>query len=143
MKSFHNKKPGAGKPVIMDKPVSPSFGRMNRTSAKFSFNVLVDLCHRTHREMQSRAVRSVDIALVARNWSIGWYIVEYEQKGADKAKYGSRLIDRLAAKLKISGASATNHHKFRQFYQEYPIQQTLAVESGRALLAPARKRAIS
>jgi len=34
--------------------------------------------------------------MVARNWLIGWYIVEYEQIGADRAKYGSRLIERLA-----------------------------------------------
>jgi predicted nuclease of restriction endonuclease-like (RecB) superfamily len=66
--------------------------------------------------------------MVARNWLLGWYIVEYEQNGADRAEYGSKLIERLAAKLLIKGTSATNLRKFCQFYREFPIQQTVSVE---------------
>jgi len=109
----------------------------------FSFNALVELCRRTHEELRSRAIRSVDIAMVVRNWLIGWYIVEYEQTGADRAQYGSRLIERLAAKLHLKGSSATNLRKFRQFYREYPIQQTLSVESGKAPSAPLNWQTVS
>ena len=109
----------------------------------FSFNALVELCRRTHEELRSRAIRSVDIAMVVRNWLIGWYIVEYEQTGADRAQYGSRLIERLAAKLHLKGSSATNLRKFRQFYRDYPIQQTLSVESGKAPSAPLNWQAVS
>lgn len=70
-------------------------------------------------------------------------IVEYEQTGADRAQYGSRLIERLAAKLQLKGSSATNLRKFRQFYREYPIQQTLSVESGKAPSAPLNWQAVS
>jgi predicted nuclease of restriction endonuclease-like (RecB) superfamily len=109
----------------------------------FSFDGLVDLCRRTHQELRDHAIRSVDIAMVVRNWLIGWYIVEYEQIGADRAQYGTRLIERLADRLCLKGASATNLRKFRQFYREYPIQQTLSVESGKAPFAVLNWQAVS
>ncbi len=28
-----------------------------------------------------------------RNWLIGYYIVEYEQRGSDRARYGERLLE--------------------------------------------------
>lgn len=108
----------------------------NINPADFNFDALVELCRRTHEELRSRAIRSVDIAMVVRNWLIGWYIIEYEQTGADRAQYGSRVIERLEAKLRLKGTSATNLRKFRQFYREYPIQQTLSVESRKAAFTP-------
>jgi len=113
------------------------------TTPGFNFDALVELCRRTHEELRSRAIRSVDIAMVVRNWLIGWYIVEYEQTGADRAQYGSRLIERLAVQLNLKGSSATNLRKFRQFYREYPIQQTLSVESGKTPCAPLNWQTVS
>ena len=49
--------------------------------------------------MQRRAGCSVDIHLVIRNWLFGWYIVEYEQQGADRAEYGAYLVKRLSDEL--------------------------------------------
>ena len=100
----------------------------------FDFDSLVELCRKTHEEIQGRAARSVDLALVVRNWLFGWYIVEYEQNGADRAEiYGKRLIDRLSKSLKgsgLRGISPTNLRKFREFYAAYPeIQQTLSAKS--------------
>jgi len=45
------------------------------------FEQVLTLFHENHRELQTRAARSVDIALVIRNWLFGWYIVEFEQGG--------------------------------------------------------------
>ena len=103
-------------------------------NSDFGFQQLVELCQRTHQEMQSRAGRTVDTFLVARNWLFGRYIVEYEQSGADRAQiYGKRLIDHLSKTLKNSGLrgiSPTNLRKFREFYAACSeIQQTLSVES--------------
>jgi len=39
-----------------------------------------------HKELQSRAKSAVNISLTIRNWLIGFYIVEYEQHGEDRAK---------------------------------------------------------
>ena len=100
----------------------------------FSFDALVDLFRRTHEAMQQSAARAVDKRLAGRNWLFGWYIVEYEQKGADRAEiYGKRLIEGLAIRLRkcgVRGTSPTNLRKFREFYRGYPeIRQTLSVES--------------
>ena len=42
--------------------------------------------------MVTRAAVAVNQALVLRNWLIGAYIVEFEQNGTDRAKYGTRLL---------------------------------------------------
>jgi predicted nuclease of restriction endonuclease-like (RecB) superfamily len=84
----------------------------------------------------SRAARSVDSSLVVRNWLFGWYIVEFENGGAERAElYGKRLIDILSESLSnlgIKGMSPTNLRKFREFYQNYKIQQALPVISPNA-----------
>ncbi|MCG2710813.1 MAG: PDDEXK nuclease domain-containing protein [Candidatus Omnitrophica bacterium] len=84
--------------------------------------------------MKKRAVRSVDIALVVRNWLFGWYIVEYENAGVERAElYGKKLISKLSSELRargLKGVSPTNLRKFCEFYQSYAeIQQTVSVTS--------------
>ena len=101
---------------------------------EFDFARLVELCERTHREMQLHAVQTVDRSLVVRNWLFGWYIVEFENGGAERSElYGRALIERLSSRLRdsgLKGCSPTNLRKFREFYRAYPeIQQTASVES--------------
>jgi len=45
------------------------------------------------------AVRYVNTALVATYWLIGKRIVEFEQKGKERAEYGERLLKKLSADL--------------------------------------------
>jgi DUF1016 N-terminal domain len=60
-------------------------------------------------------------------WLVGFYIVEFEQKGEDRAKYGENLLSELAKSLSIKGLSQTNLKLNRQFYNIYPqIGQTLS-----------------
>ena len=52
-------------------------------------------------------------------WRTGEYIVEYEQKGADRAKYGTSLIRCLARDLTLrlgKGFSRSNLQYMRKFY---------------------------
>jgi len=98
------------------------------------FEGLVELFEQTQTAMQFQAAKSVDIALVVRNWLFGWYIVEFEQGGAERAElYGKKLFQRLSTGLSqsgLKGMSETNLRKFREFYQSYiKIQQTLSVTS--------------
>jgi hypothetical protein len=58
----------------------------------YIFKQLFHLCIQTLQEMQRRAGRSVDIYLVIRNWFFGWYVVEYEQNGCDRAEYDAGMI---------------------------------------------------
>lgn len=102
--------------------------------AGIGFHGLVGLFEQTQTAMQTQAARSVDIALVVRNWLFGWYIVEFEKGSAERVElYGKALIDQLSTRLKklgVKGISPTNLRKFREFYQSYvEIQQALSVES--------------
>ncbi len=55
-----------------------------------------------------------------RNWLIGCYIVEYEQKGSDRAKYGDRLLKRLEESVNTRGLNETLFKNSRRFYLLYP-----------------------
>jgi predicted nuclease of restriction endonuclease-like (RecB) superfamily len=66
------------------------------------------------------AGRAVNQYMTVRNWLMGFYIVEFEQNGEDRARYGARLIRSLAKAAGRAGISATNLKIFRQFYLTYP-----------------------
>ena len=55
---------------------------MNKLNNEMVFEKLVGLFEQTQTAMQTQAARSVDIALVVRNWFFGWYIGEFENGGA-------------------------------------------------------------
>ena len=98
-----------------------------------NFEQLVSLCQQTHEELYVRAVRVVDAHLVVRNWLFGRYISEFEQLGADRAQYGTRLLGNLADRLKplkIKGTSATRLKLYRSFYRLFPIGPTLSDQLG-------------
>ncbi|HOW40349.1 MAG TPA: PDDEXK nuclease domain-containing protein [Bacteroidales bacterium] len=92
-----------------------------------NFRQLSDIIISTNKALYSEAVKAVNISLTYRNWLFGSYIVKYEQNGIDRASYGTKLLKRLADKIKISGISETSLKTFRQFYLTYPeISQTLS-----------------
>jgi len=98
------------------------------------FEQLLTLFQETHRELQKRAARSVDIALVVRNWLFGWYIVEFEQGGAARVElYGKRLIERISEELTARlgrGFSKRSLEQYRRFYDCYrEIAQTVPAQS--------------
>jgi DUF1016 N-terminal domain len=94
---------------------------------------LLALFKETHLELQQRAARSVDTSLVIRNWLFGWYIVEFEQGGAERSElYGKGLINRLSKELKtlgLKGISSTNLKQCRMFYLAYQKIGWFAKES--------------
>lgn len=90
------------------------------------FDLLVNTVKETHVGFQQYAAKSVNLSLTLRNWLIGFYIVEFEQKGEDRAKYGEKLLENLAEKVNIEGLSYRNLKNFRQFFFLYPqISQTV------------------
>ncbi|WP_437182166.1 hypothetical protein [Segatella copri] len=42
-----------------------------------------------------------------RNWLIGYYIVEFEQHGKDRAEYGSQLLKKLEERVNRKGLNVT------------------------------------
>jgi len=97
------------------------------------FEQLVQLFEQTQEAMQTQAARSVDIALVVRNWMFGWYIVEYQQGGTDRAEYGKQLLNKLSERLTEKmgkGFSVDNLELMRKFYTGYSkIQHVMSVKS--------------
>lgn len=85
-----------------------------------NFNLLVDSISKTHSHFQQQAAKAVNVSLTLRNWIIGFYLVEFEQNGEDRAAYGTGLLKRLADEIKIKGLVAAELSRCRQFYFCYP-----------------------
>lgn len=85
-----------------------------------SFENLVENVGNVHSITSGAAKGAVNQLLTIRNWAIGYYIVEFEQNGADRAKYGSHVLSNLADRLAIKGLDRTHLNLCRIFYQKYP-----------------------
>ena len=60
-----------------------------------NFEQLATIIADTHQRLQQSAVKAVNQCQTMRNWLIGFYIVEFEQNGEDRAKYGEFLLKNL------------------------------------------------
>ena len=95
------------------------------------FDGLVAHIQQTQDVLQNNARLVINRHVTAKAWLTGYYIVEYEQKGADRAKYGEQLLKKLAEKLKDKKTfSYRTLRLYRQFYLVYnrlglPIKQYL------------------
>ena len=111
---------------------------------EFSFKQLVERCKQTHQEMQRRASRSSDTLLAIRNWLLGWYIVEFEQSGANKAQYGKEILKRLSSVLKADlgrGFSVDSLEQMRRFFLAY--RDVLSAGAAMDILYPSSAQEIS
>ena len=70
--------------------------------------------------MQASVSKAINTGATIRNWLIGYYIVEFEQNGEDRAKYGDNLLSNISKSAGIKDLSVTNLRLFRQFYRVYP-----------------------
>ena len=59
-----------------------------------NFESLVGHINHVQEVLQAQAAHAVNLSLTARNWLAGYYIVEFEQNGEDRAKYGDGLLNR-------------------------------------------------
>jgi hypothetical protein len=85
-----------------------------------TFSDLSESIIQTHQSAQYSAIKAVNQMATLRNWLIGCYIVEYEQKGSDRAKYGDRLLKRLEERVNTKGLNETLFLAARRFYSFYP-----------------------
>lgn len=79
-----------------------------------------------YQQGQIRAVQAVNTQLIDTYWLVGQRIVEFEQKGQERATYGAALIKQLAQDLTMrlgKGFSRSNLVYMRLFYLRYPISQ--------------------
>ncbi len=81
-----------------------------------TFEELSSSILQTHQFAQTSAIKAVNQMATLRNWLIGCYIVEYEQKGCDRAKYGDRLLKRLEERVNTKGLNLTLFKNSRRFF---------------------------
>ena len=103
-----------------------SLGKINNNSMIIKYqntdNVLEDVCS-IIESARDYAYKSVNIALVERNWLIGYRIAEEELKGNDRADYGLEIIKKLSKELTKQygkGFDRSNLYRFLSFYKNFP-----------------------
>lgn len=103
-----------------------SLEKVNNDSMSIKYqntnNVLEDICS-IIESARDYAYKSVNIALVERNWLIGYRIAEEELKGNDRADYGLEIIKKLSKELTKQygkGYDSRNLYYFLNFYKLFP-----------------------
>ena len=72
---------------------------------------------------------SINKVMTVTYWSIGKYIVEFEQDGNAKAEYGRNLLSTISKELTLrlgKGYSRPNLNNMRKFYLKYSNCQTVS-----------------
>lgn len=96
---------------------------------KQPYSELIDKIGGLLQQGRQQAVQSVNTILVQTYWYIGQHIVEFEQKGNQKAEYGSQLFERLSKDLTIAygkGFGRSNLLYMRKLYLSFPISGTVS-----------------
>ena len=94
-----------------------------------TFDGLVDAIESTMTRARNAAARHVCLDQLLAYWNNGRLIVEYEQNGRDRAKYGDKTLLRLSKRLTEKmgrGFSRSNLQYMRLLYLKHPICQTLS-----------------
>lgn len=105
---------------------------MKKALVEFSneeYQKLIERISQRHIKGQAQAIRSVNESIIDTNWDIGKYIIEYEQKGKQRAKYGTALLENLSKDLTLRhgrGFSRSNLNYMRQFYIRFPVYEYLS-----------------
>lgn len=78
---------------------------------------------------RQQAAKQINTVLLHTYWHIGKYVVEFEQNGEDRAKYGDRLLATLAKDLTLEygkGFSRSNLTYMRKFFLTFPKSETVS-----------------
>lgn len=93
------------------------------------YGKLIDSIGKLLEDARKGVAKTVNTILVETYWKIGKRSVGYEQKGNQKAEYGTELLARLSRDLSLKygkGFSKSNVYLMRQFFLKYPKFQTLS-----------------
>ncbi|WP_165046303.1 YhcG family protein [Adlercreutzia sp. ZJ138] len=91
------------------------------------------------RNAKAAATRSVNLAMTYAYFEVGRIVVEEEQEGGSRAKYGNQVIANVSTRLTEEfgrGFSMTNVEQMRKFYRVYStdeIPQKVSEEFGASL----------
>ena len=94
-----------------------------------NYQSLIEQIKNTYTDGKAKAIKIVRRELVLTYWAVGKHIVEFEQKGNEKAAYGAKILTRLSKDLSDQlgkGFSRTNLINMRLMYLKYPNLNTLS-----------------
>ena len=107
--------------------------RNNEKPVVNNIDNLTNTISQTNTFFLDKVQKQVNSAMTLRNWVIGYYIVEYEQSGKDRAEYGKRLFKAIADRLIKKGVnSIRERHLYlcKDLYKAYPqILRTVSAKS--------------
>lgn len=84
------------------------------------------------KQSKWQIVQNINHTITYTYWQIGKYIVEYEQKGQERADYGLGLVKKLSDDLTLTygkGYSYRNLQLAKKLYNTFPIMQSLIAQS--------------
>lgn len=99
---------------------------MNTHESNNSYHDLLSRISEIYKNGQKSAAIAVNSNLVNTYWHIGQYIVEFEQKGEERAEYGKMLMNSLSKDLTTNlgrGFSRSNLIYMRLFYLKFSISE--------------------
>ena len=102
---------------------------MNDLEQNNMLQPLVDEIETTVSNAKKELAEKVNSVITQTYWTIGKYIVEFEQDGNVKAAYGSKLLTTLSHQLTLRlgrGYSRPNLNNMRKFYLCYENCQTVS-----------------
>ena len=107
---------------ILQKRIRRMADIIKHSANQFSenFETLVTQIMSIGEALQQDARVVINRSITTKAWLTGYYIVEYEQHGNDRAKYGDNLLQNLSKRLGGKSYSATNLRSYRLFYMLYP-----------------------
>ena len=98
---------------------------------KSKYNELIERISGLVAQSRTELAKTINTKIVNTYYTIGKYIVEYEQKGRLRADYGSELMKKLSKELSAKlgkGFSQRNLRDMRRMYLTYPKWQTVSAK---------------
>ena len=102
---------------------------INQSNQNKEYNILIENVGIALKNSRQNIANTINTEIVLTYWQIGKYIIDYEQKGNEKAEYGSNMLNKLSSDLTQKygkGFSRSNVFYIRKFYMEYPKIQTVS-----------------
>ena len=103
--------------------------KISKSEKDERYNLLIEQISSAVATAKEYVATAINKTLVETYWNVGKYLVEFEQDGNARAKYGEQLLVNLSKDLTVSlgkGFSKSNLFNMRLFYTRFPIFQTVS-----------------
>ncbi|GAB2021235.1 PDDEXK nuclease domain-containing protein [Pseudolactococcus yaeyamensis] len=98
-------------------------GKLSELRHDTEYQILIDSISSVVNQNKEKAIKALNLQLLTLNWEVGKYIVEFEQNGEVRSKYGDNLLSGLSKDLTTKlgkGFSRSNIANMRLFYLRFP-----------------------